>query len=110
MAKKTASRTIIEFINRLRPKYTVDRVILFGSSISKTRRPDSDLDVIVVSKDFRRLDEDRRLDLLYCYSRFLKPEIHPWGFTPEELDIASHLTTIGFARDHGQIVYSKPNP
>ena len=107
MAKKPISKSITDFVNLLRPECSVDRVILFGSSITKSRRPDSDLDLLVVSKDFRRLDEDRRLDLLYRYSRFLKPEIHPWGITPEELKAASRLTTIGFARDHGQIVYSK---
>ena len=102
MDSKTITRPLITFVKRLRQDCSVDQVILFGSSANGSRQTDSDVDVIVVSKDFRRLNEDRRLDLLYKHSLFLKPEIHPWGVTPEELSAASRLTTLGHARDHGR--------
>lgn len=102
MDSKTITRPIITFVKRLQRDCVVDQVILFGSSANGLRQPESDLDVIVVSKDFRRLNEDRRLDLLYKHSRFLKPEIHPWGVTPEELQAASRLTKLGHARDYGR--------
>jgi len=47
------------------------------------------------------MNEDQRLDVLYQARRYIEPEIHPWGFTPEELQKASKLTTLGHARDQG---------
>ena len=75
--------------------------MLFGSAADGKATGSSDIDLLVVSKDFKRWNEDRRLTLLYDRSKFIKPEIHPWGITPEELSTAGRLTTIGFARDHG---------
>jgi len=62
---------------------------------------DSDIDVIVVSEDFKSMNEDQRLDLLYEKSLQIRPEIHPWGFTPEEIERASELTTVGYVRTAG---------
>lgn len=101
MDQKKIRRPIKAFINRLKADIAVDRVILFGSVAGRKNRIDSDIDILVVSKDFKRFSEDRRLTLLYDRSKFIKPEIHPWGITPEELAAASRLTTIGSARDHG---------
>lgn len=39
----------------------------------------------------------RKLNLLYKKSLTIRPEIHPWGFTNEELKKASSLTTLGEA-------------
>ena len=90
-----------QFIRNLPRSINVDRVIVFGSYLEGTAEPDSDIDVIVVSENFKQMDEDQRLDLLYFAKRYVDPEIHPWGFTNDELQAASPLTTLGHARDHG---------
>jgi hypothetical protein len=79
----------------------VDQVIVFGSYLEGNATEDSDIDVLVISDDFKSLDEDQRLDLLYEAKGFIEPPIHPWGFTPEELEKASELTTLGYARTAG---------
>jgi len=58
--------------------------------------------VIVVSDYFLDISEDNRLDVLYKASRFISPEIHPWGVTPEELSKADKQSTLGAARESGK--------
>lgn len=101
MDQKKIRQPIKAFLSRVRQDISVDKAILFGSATDKKITAPNDIDVLVVSKDFKHWDEDRRLNLLYDKSKFIKPEIHPWGITPEELAAASRLTTIGSARDHG---------
>ena len=104
MDKKRIHQPIKTFLRRVRQDISVDKAILFGSAADGKITTPNDIDVLVVSKDFKHWDEDRRLDLLYDKSKFIKPEIHPWGITPEELAVASRLTTLGYARDHGIII------
>lgn len=92
---------LTQFIHKIPKTIEIDQVIIFGSYLEGTATKDSDIDVIVVSDDFKNMSEDDRLTLLYRASRFIEPDIHPWGFTPEELQQASHLTPIGYVRDKG---------
>ena len=101
MDQKKIRQPIKTFLDRIKRDISIDKVILFGSVADGKATGSNDIDVLVISKDFKRWNEDRRLTLLYDISKFIKPEIHPWGITPEELSTASRLTTIGFARDHG---------
>lgn len=53
MDKNEAVRIIKKFAERLRQEgISVDRVILYGSYAAGKVRPDSDIDVAIVSKDF----------------------------------------------------------
>ena len=53
MAKREAIKTIKKFIKALKQEgIPVDRVILYGSYAKGKTRPDSDIDVAVVSKSF----------------------------------------------------------
>jgi len=53
MGKGQALRVIKEFVNALkREGITIDRVILYGSYVKGKVRPDSDIDIAVISKDF----------------------------------------------------------
>lgn len=92
---------INQFLQALSEKIKVDQVYIFGSQISSGANEESDIDILVVSEDLQQLSEDERLDLLYRASRFIRPEIHPWGVTRKELEEASALTTIGYARKSG---------
>ena len=90
-----------KFIKAVSQKVAVDEVIIFGSRLEGNAREDSDIDVIVVSNDFKQMKEDDRLDLLYKASAFIEPPIHPWAFTADELKQKSELTTWGHARTSG---------
>ena len=69
-----------------------ERVYLYGSYKDGTQREGSDIDLVVVSSDFKRLDDLKRLETLgVAAARILEP-IEAAGFTPEEVE-EGDLTT-----------------
>ncbi len=101
MDKRTIRKSINQFLQKLVGKVQVDKVYIFGSQGSGLALDDSDIDILVVSENFKSMNEDQRLDILYKASRFIRPEIHPWGITSKELESASKLTTIGNIKSTG---------
>jgi hypothetical protein len=90
-----------QFLQNLQPTIQVDKVIIYGSYLEGNATEDSDIDVYVISDDFKGLDEDQRLDILYAARRSIEPDVHPWGVTKEEFNKASRLTTLGYAHEAG---------
>jgi len=45
-------------------KLTLNKVVIFGSYAKQTQRPDSDIDLIIVSRDFRGKDLFERVKLM----------------------------------------------
>ena len=89
------------FRQELTKTITVDDLIVFGSYAKGTATPESDVDVVVVSKDFAKLREDKRWQVLDRACVNLEPDIQAWGFTPTELEQAGDLSTLGQARKFG---------
>lgn len=58
------------FIGRMKKKYKLDRVILFGSRARGDNFVDSDFDVVVVSNDFREIPFFKRIDEMLKYWDF----------------------------------------
>jgi predicted nucleotidyltransferase len=53
MGKSQAIKIVKKFVKALRHEgISVDRVILYGSCVAGEGRPESDIDVAIVSKDF----------------------------------------------------------
>ena len=64
----------------------VGRMLLFGSGAASRRGPDSDVDLVVVSRDFRRVPRIQRLEMLgRAVARILEP-VEAYGLSPEEAD------------------------
>lgn len=61
------------------------RIILFGSWAAGQERWDSDIDVIVVSQDFRGKGLRRRLELLGIAAAGALVPVQALGYTPEEI-------------------------
>ncbi|MBF0387160.1 MAG: nucleotidyltransferase domain-containing protein [Candidatus Omnitrophica bacterium] len=62
-----------------------DKIILFGSQAGGGARRDSDIDVVVVSEDFKSLNLRERLEVLgVAAARLMKP-IEAKGFTAGEI-------------------------
>ena len=101
MDKKRIIKSVDKFLKKISKKIRVDNVVVFGSQSTNTAQKDSDIDIIVISKDFTGWNEEKRLDILYKASMFIVPEIHPWGVTPEEFAAADPQSTIGHARQEG---------
>jgi predicted nucleotidyltransferase len=90
-----------QYLATVSQSITVDQVIIFGSQVAGKAAPDSDIDVLVVSDDFKRLDEGQRFDILHPARLNIEPNIDPWGFTSDELANLSPLSIFGSARDRG---------
>lgn len=66
----------------------VERVILYGSSAEGKHRIDSDIDIIVISKDFQPMNLRERLEVLgIAAARIMKP-IEAKGYALEEIKAA----------------------
>lgn len=55
---------INEYIDNLKNKLKINKVILFGSAARGVFNKDSDLDIIVLSNDFKKMNFLKRLELL----------------------------------------------
>lgn len=76
-----------------------ERFILFGSQAHGDSTSESDIDLIVISKDFAAKDVRERLELLgVAAARILEP-IEAFGITPEEWDRGEWLFLQEAARD-----------
>lgn len=58
-------RVIAEFVRRLSRKIRLSRVILFGSTARGDRLRQSDVDLIIVSDDFKGMPLNERFRLVY---------------------------------------------
>lgn len=64
----------------------VERVILFGSYAKGHPREDSDIDLLVVSKDFERMNIRERLEILGIASARIMQPIQAKGYTLQEME------------------------
>ena len=62
------------------------KIILFGSYAGGTPREDSDIDVIVVAEDFKKMNLRERLELLGLAAGRVFEPIEALGYTQEELE------------------------
>ncbi len=76
---------------------TAERVILFGSYATGKAKEISDIDLLVVSSDFRGKNIRERLELLGVGAVHIMEPIQAYGLTPEEVasdDKSSFVKTI----------------
>ena len=62
----------------------VERVILYGSYASDKPREDSDIDLIVISADFKKMNLRERLEVLGLAAGKVLEPIEALGYTREE--------------------------
>ncbi len=97
----------------------VERVILYGSYAKANERKDSDIDLVVISKDFRKMNPVRnknysrynkisngvnlreRLEVLgIAAARIMKP-VEVKGYTPEEIETTQEASFLKEVLDVG---------
>lgn len=107
MVIKKIQPVIKVYLKELRKKIKPERVIVFGSYARGKATKDSDIDLVILSKDFEKMPFDKRLDLL------LDAREHPlthqfamdiFGYTPWEFNHASPLTTLGEIKETGRVI------
>lgn len=88
----------------------IEKIILFGSYAWGKPNKYSDIDIAVISSDFKKLDDLKRIELLlrtvYKVKMPKLVDIEPLGFTPEELEKADYFDIACEIKECGKIVYS----
>lgn len=79
----------------------VERVILYGSYANGNAGEDSDIDLIIISKDFKKLNIRERIEILgIAAARLMKP-IEAKGYTVAEIKKISPLNFLSEALKGG---------
>ncbi|HOR42540.1 MAG TPA: nucleotidyltransferase domain-containing protein [Atribacterota bacterium] len=78
---------IIERYKKELEKYKIhpEKVILYGSYAREDAREDSDIDLIVISKDFKKMNLRERLEILGLAAGNILEPIEALGYTPDEV-------------------------
>jgi len=108
MAKKKI-KTIIEYLKNLLEKrgFEIDKIILFGSYVRGNYREDSDVDIVVNSKDFSGKDIFERAKMLgdiewLLMEKFLIP-LDIITMSPE--DFKKGISPISQYAKEGEVIY-----
>lgn len=100
-------RIIGEYVARLQPEVRVAKVILFGSHARGTAHEWSDVDIAVISNDFKKMKPLERIEFLAIRSKGCDPGLEPLPFTLDEYENASHLDFLGEIKRTGLVVYEQ---
>lgn len=101
MDQKQIQRALNIFTDRVKKKFAAEQIFLFGSYARGKANEYSDVDLVVIAKQFSDIPENRRFDLLYDLTAGLTPDFHVHGFTPQEFDNASPLTSLSEIKHEG---------
>ena len=113
MANKriNVKKIVKEYLKNFPPNIRVKGVFLFGSYATGKIREDSDLDLIVLSPDFKKINFIKRSEML---SRFRKDKMTRsipmdiFGYTPEEFkNIDKESVIMRRAKREGKMIYKK---
>lgn len=72
-----------------------EKVILYGSRAKGILEEESDIDVVVVSRDFAGMDLRGRLELLGVAAARIMEPVQALGYTPEEYAAFGEGTFVG---------------
>lgn len=103
---KSELKSLIEdFTRRVRKKLRVEKVILFGSYAWGRPHVHSDIDLAVISPDFKKFDDFKRigllLDVVYKVRMPKLVDIEVLGFTSEEIEKADYFDIASEIREKG---------
>ncbi|MDI6716088.1 MAG: nucleotidyltransferase domain-containing protein [Actinomycetota bacterium] len=97
---------IDRFIKALSKKINVKKVILYGSHVSGHLHEWSDIDLAVISDDFKEMDvRDRLLMLSKIAWMEQATEIDALGYTEEEFEVDDPLSLASEIKENGIVVY-----
>jgi predicted nucleotidyltransferase len=101
MAKREAIKTIKKFIKAVRQEgIPVDRVILYGSYAKGKTRPDSDIDVAVISKNFGKDRIEEGMNLFRIADK-IDPRLEPIPISSESYEKDTWVPLIYEIREKG---------
>ena len=100
---------INEYASELKKRIHISKIILFGSAARGKMTENSDIDIIVLSQDFKKMGFLKRLTLL-SHARVGKTRkiaMDIFGYTPEEAkNLSRSSSMLKEALTQGKIVWS----
>ncbi len=93
MDKKDLILELRKFKKKIESKYHLQKMILFGSRAEEKNQRDSDVDLIIVSKDYEGIKSFKRSPPLYAEWEIDLP-VDFVCYTPEEYKKLSKMITI----------------
>lgn len=69
-----------------------ERIILYGSYALGSQGEDSDIDILLISKDFQNLNLRERLEVLGIAAARIMEPIEARGYTPQEIERAQEAS------------------
>lgn len=97
---------INQFVKAIEKDIKVKQVILFGSYAKGEIKPSSDIDVIVVSPDFDKIDEVEAMQYLFRKAARINSLIEPIPATPEDIKKSDKRDFLGQVIKFGKVVWS----
>ncbi len=100
------SKIINQFLKELQKHIFVNKIIMFGSYVKKQQDKWSDIDLAIISDDFKDVSYLERLVMLGKFAWQAKATvIEALGFTEEEYEHASKLDFLSEIKKNGVVIY-----
>ncbi len=105
MVKKESEirKTINLFVKALKKEIPIEKVILFGSCANGKVRPDSDIDLIIVSTSFAKGKYIENMQYLSRKAARVNHLIEPIPATPQEINHPDKRTFLGQVIESGKV-------
>lgn len=107
MVPLSVKKIVKEYIKTIKPFIKTEKVILFGSYAKGKAHKDSDIDLIVISPNFKKIEFMERLVWLSKMrgERFMSPGMDIFGYTPEEFKkLSKESVVLGEAKKEGVVI------
>jgi predicted nucleotidyltransferase len=105
--KKKVISIVKDYLRNLEGKINVKKVILFGSAARGKMHRDSDIDLIILSPDFKKMEFMERLILLSRLRGGMKKSapMDIFGYTPEEFKkLSKESIILKEAKKEGKVI------
>ena len=104
--QKTSLKTSIEqTINYLKDYFKIKEVILFGSRATDQAGKYSDIDLMVISPDFKGKSFEEIVNIFSDLAVKCNPYVELRAYTPEEVKKARPTNFLGHILKNGKVVY-----
>jgi len=101
---KKVKKFVQDFAHRLKDEIEIEKVVLFGSYAKGIASAESDVDIVIISPDFAKMDTWQRFKVLDKAYQDYTYEVEYFGFTPREFGKASPLTALGEIKRTGMVI------
>ncbi len=97
-------KKIKKFINKINKEFKIEKIIFFGSRTGNKYSKESDIDLIIVSDDFKGLDFFERVSKMYNYWN-LDYAVDFLCYTVKEFDnLKKRISIVGQAIKEGIVM------